>query len=89
MNINWSAAPEGYPIWIEAKEHPFCLNLSGWFKEEEFYVHCTGFKWPKSAEGVHFTAHRHPADAYTDSWFGMDGSYHEDEVSDLNDSNNC
>lgn len=46
---------ENYPIWIEVFEYPFGLDLGGWFKDDgDFYTDRTGFKWPKSAEGIHF-----------------------------------
>lgn len=37
-------------------EYPFGLDLGGWFKDDgDFYTDRTGFKWPKSAEGIHFS----------------------------------
>lgn len=61
--IDWSKAPEGYPLWIT---DPDGIIKPGWHKEiEGKYVDMRGGFWNKSEGG--FTVHKRPT---TPSWSG-------------------
>lgn len=61
--IDWSKAPEGYPLWIT---DPDGIIMPGWHKEiEGKYVDMRGGFWNKSDGG--FTVHKRPT---TPSWSG-------------------
>lgn len=61
--IDWSKAPEGYPLWIT---DPDGIIMPGWHKEiEGKYVDMHGCFWDKSEGG--FTVHKRPT---TPSWAG-------------------
>lgn len=63
QQIDWSKAPEGYPLWIT---DPDGIIMPGWHKEiKGKYVDMHGGFWNKSDGG--FTVHERPT---TPSWSG-------------------
>ncbi len=60
MSIDWSKAPEGYPIWVEPLPK-FSSWPADWHRESgEFYKDRQGASWAKEDEGLRFVAHRMP-----------------------------
>jgi hypothetical protein len=54
--IDWSKAPEGYPVWVVDRSGAL---LPGWHKESaERYTDCNGSFWSKDDGG--FVAHHQP-----------------------------
>lgn len=62
MNIDWSKAPEGYPIWLEdIRPHREGSDRSGWAREGKGeYNYPGGGFWSFSTRGVQYIAHKKP-----------------------------
>lgn len=58
MNIDWSKAPEGYPLWIEDLHPERGGDESGWHNEN--LESPDGSYWDDCDEGSHFRIHRKP-----------------------------
>lgn len=66
-NIDWSKAPEAFPIWIEDLDPNNGGDLSGWHKElEDRYEDANSDYWSKPEEG-YYVVHRRPLT----SWNGV------------------
>lgn len=59
--IDWSKAPEGFPIWCESIGNS-SPDYSGWHRQNDSgdYVDQSGWIWSKRAEGSHFQVYRRP-----------------------------
>ena len=60
MNIDWSKAPEGFPLWLEGtnEEH---RKHSGWYRKSGLvYEGSHGGQWRGCREDQFFTVHRKP-----------------------------
>lgn len=67
MVIDWSKAPEGFPLWLEGTNAGH-RKASGWYREKGLvYEGAHGIQWRACREGQFFTVHRQPA---LDSWTG-------------------
>ena len=58
MNIDWSKAPEGFPLWLEGtnEEH---RKHSGWYRDAgQVFEGAYGGQWRACREGQFFTIHR-------------------------------
>lgn len=67
MNIDWSKAPEGFPLWLEGtnEEH---RKHSGWYRDAgQVFEGAYGGQWRACREGQFFTVHRNPG---SPSWTG-------------------
>jgi hypothetical protein len=54
MEIDWSKAPEGYPIWIEDLQPDEFADGSGWHRDEGTrYVDRDGLHWNKPERGYY------------------------------------
>lgn len=61
MNIDWSKAPEGYPIWIEDLQPEEFADGSGWHRDDgDRYTDADGLFWRKPAAN-YYIAHELPA----------------------------
>jgi hypothetical protein len=58
MNIDWSKAPESFPLWIEDLHPERGGDLSGWHNEN--LESPDGSYWDYFDEGSHFRIHRKP-----------------------------
>lgn len=62
MTIDWSKAPEGFPLWLEG------ITLSqklynGWYRAAgEVFIGAKGGQWRANREGEFFIVHRNPDD---------------------------
>jgi hypothetical protein len=66
-NIDWSKAPERFPLWLEGTndEH---RKHSGWYRDAGLvFEGADGGQWRASREGQFFTVHRKPEPA---TWNG-------------------
>lgn len=64
--IDWSKAPEGFPLWIE--EIGSKVIGDGWHREDvDRYTDTRGHYWVKWAEGRQYIVHRKPIDT---TWNG-------------------
>lgn len=62
--IDWSKAPEGYPLWLEDIIHPEDDSKSCWAREGQGeYEFPGGGFWSYSVENLHYFVHRPPARA--------------------------
>jgi hypothetical protein len=62
MDIDWSKAPEGFPLWLEGttEEH---RKHSGWYRRVDgVFEGAFGGQWHGFREGQFFTVHRKPDD---------------------------
>jgi hypothetical protein len=61
-NIDWSKAPEGYPIWLEdIRPHREGSDRSGWAREGKGeYDYPGGGYWSFSMRDVQYIAHKRP-----------------------------
>lgn len=60
MDIDWSSAPEGFPLWLEGTNEEHKKN-SGWYREKGLvYEGSHGGQWRGCREGQFFTVHRKP-----------------------------
>jgi hypothetical protein len=60
--IDWSKAPEGYPVWIQDLHPGNAFDGSGWHKDEgNKYIDEDGEYWSKPEEG-HYSVHHRPED---------------------------
>lgn len=59
--IDWSKAPEGYPLWLEDIIHPAEDSKSCWAREGqgEYELPGGGF-WSYSVENLHYMVYRRP-----------------------------
>lgn len=60
MNIDWSKAPEGFPLWLEGtnEEH---RKHSGWYRRSgQVFEGVHGGQWRAVREGQFFTVYRNP-----------------------------
>ena len=67
MNIEWSKAPEGFPLWLEGtnEEH---RKHSGWYRDAgQVFEGAYGGQWRACREGQFFTVHRNPGPS---NWTG-------------------
>ena len=67
MNIDWSKAPEGFPLWLEGtnEEH---RKHSGWYRDAgQVYEGAYSGQWRACREGQFFTVHRNPGPS---NWTG-------------------
>lgn len=67
MNIDWSKAPEGFPLWLEGtnEEH---RKHSGWYRDAgQVFEGAYGGQWRACREGQFFTVHRNPGPS---NWTG-------------------
>lgn len=62
--IDWSKAPEGFPIWVEDLGASKSFNGSGWHMEDGArYVDRHGHYWHKRDEGRQYRVHLPPTTA--------------------------
>lgn len=60
INIDWSKAPEGFPLWLEGtnEEH---RKHSGWYRDAgQAFEGASGGRWLAHREGQFFMVHRNP-----------------------------
>lgn len=61
INIDWSEAPEGFPIWCQDLFEREGYKTSGWHLEEaDRYIDPNGRFWLKCSEGRSFVAYTRP-----------------------------
>lgn len=61
MNIDWSKAPEGFPLWIEDLRPECGGDMGGWHREEsDRFVALDGTYWSKGDDMSGFKVHRQP-----------------------------
>ena len=69
--IDWSKAPEGYPLWIVPLGSFSEENDADWHKEDgDYYRDASGFTWSKISEGRAFLVYRKPEEPSTPAWDG-------------------
>jgi hypothetical protein len=69
MNIDWSKAPEGFPLWLEGtnEEH---RKHSGWYRRSgQVFEGAHGGQWRAVREGQFFTVHEN---SDSSPWTGED-----------------
>jgi len=60
MDIDWSKAPEGFPLWLEGTNE-FHKRYNGWYRDcGQVFLGSSGGQWRAQREGQFFNVHRKP-----------------------------